>query len=478
MNYETALETCSEEVRAAIKWLEGQVRFDKNKWENRLEKVNGWEKDQIRRRLTAKYLCRDAIEFYVLSKVKSPLLKEFLDASKNKEFWLEEGGFKGFNDKLYVEPYLLWYLSKMGLKSNKYFEEALDEFIKKPQTREGNIPINPSADPSHSLALRVLASVEPDSEATDLAVRYFLDNLDEFKSFAKNFGLGELSIGMLALGELDYLKYKGTIEDLCNFFKSEQNEKGYWDKYCRIMETSRMVEALSRVFGQKDECVIKAVNWIKSNTKEEESRGSVRDTAYACLALMSVGEGPKASLEEIEWNETLTRQKVELTKPKFVQTSPNLGVTEIKEKIHEMLNNANERIWICSRFITEFWADIIKLKHEKPNLDVKIITLPKDEAYNKYKGEGRKFVHPAFDTLQRLLRKDFKPEPLLHARLYIVDNEVLVSSADITSEQLEKEFNAGIWTRDKETVEDAIKFFENIWTESEGKTQLTEEKGS
>jgi len=60
--------------------------------------------------------------------------------------------------------------------------------------------------------------------------------------------------------------------------------------------------------------------------------------------------------------------------------------------------------------------------------------------------------------------------------LYIVDNEVLISSADITSEQLEKEFNAGIWTRDKETVKEAIKFFENIWKESNGKTQITEEK--
>jgi len=174
----------------------------------------------------------------------------------------------------------------------------------------------------------------------------------------------------------------------------------------------------------------------------------------------------------------LTRQKLELSKPKFVQTYPSLGVTEIKEKLHKMLNNASERIWICSRFITEFWTDIMNLKREKPNLDVKIITLPKAGAHNKYKGAGKKFVEPAFDALQRLLGKDFITEPLLYARLYIVDNEVLVSSADITSEQLEKEYNAGIWTRDEGTVEDAIKFFENICNESGGKTQSTEVKRS
>ena len=64
----------------------------------------------------------------------------------------------------------------------------------------------------------------------------------------------------------------------------------------------------------------------------------------------------------------------------------------------------------------------------------------------------------------------------MHARLYIVDNEVLISSADITSEQLEKEFNAGIWTRDKETVDEAIKFFDNLWKVSNNKAQLTEER--
>jgi len=485
MDYETALETCSDEVQAAIKWLEERVRFDKSKLENRLK----GEKDRdrikhISRRLKVKYLCYDALDFYVLSKVNSPLLKEFLDAAKREAFWLDKEGPEGFDEALFYDPYLLWYLSKMVLRSNEYFKEALEAFIKKPQTREGKIPTGDY--PPHTLNLRVLTSVEPDSEATDLAVRYFLDNLDEFKSnhsfYLHSQYLKALAIGTLALCELDYLKFEETIEDLGDFLKGEQKREGYWGEIRQwkdgtvypIGETSIMIEALSRVFGQTDECVIKAVEWIKRNQKED---GYWSDDA--CLALISAGEGPKASLEEIKWNETLTRQKLELTKPKFLQTSPNLGVTEIKEKIREMINNANERIWICSRFITEFWTDIMNLKREKPNLDVKVITHPiKGKMKQKYEGEGKKFVEPAFDALQRLLGKDFKPEPLLHARLYIADNEVLISSADITSEQLEKEFNAGIWTRDKETVEEAIKFFENIWNASNDKIQLTEEKGS
>jgi hypothetical protein len=402
MDYETALETCSEEVRTAIKWLETQ------------------------------------------------LLKEFLDASKSEEFWLDDNGPEGFDDYFFYDPGLLWYLSKIGLRENEFFKRVLEVFIKKLQTREGRIPTG-GEDRGHNRSLRVLISVEPHSEATELAVRNFLNDLGKFLEELKSTDyfhirsslFKDLAIGVLALCEFDYLKFKETIGDLGNFLKSEQKEEGYWNEIIELRdgtallpteETSIIIEALSRVFGPSDESVIRAVEWLKKHRKEDGSWENIHNTAYACLALISAGEGPKASLEEIEWNEMLTKQKLELTKPKFVQTSPNL--------------------------------------------DVKIITHPiKGKMKQKYEGEGEKFVVPAFDALQRLLGKGFKPEPLLHARLYIIDNEVLISSADITSEQLEKEFNAGIWTRDEETVEEAIKFFDNLWNASNDKIRLTEEKG-
>jgi hypothetical protein len=322
MDYETALKTCSEEVQAAIKWLEEQVRFDKTKCENRLEEVKELEKkkdidsqlytrcqgkNEILRRLKVKYLCSDALEFYVLSMLKSPLLKEFLDASKNAEFWLDEEGFDGFDRWLVEDPHRLWYLSKMGLNTNEYFEEALNLSVKEEQTVKGALFSNRL---SHTAPLRVLASVEPNSEATDSAVRYFLDNLDDFKSPHE---LDTLAIGVLALWELDWLKYKGTIEGLSNYLKSKQAKEGYWGKiwhskdgtsYPPIDETSLVIETLSKVFGKNDECVIKAVEWIKRIQKEDRYW-----SADACLALISVGEGPKASLEEFEWNETLGNQR-------------------------------------------------------------------------------------------------------------------------------------------------------------------------
>jgi hypothetical protein len=42
-------------------------------------------------------------------------------------------------------------------------------------------------------------------------------------------------------------------------------------------------------------------------------------------------------------------------------------------------------------------------------------------------------------------------------------SEVLISSADLTRDQLMDEFNAGIWTINKEVIRKAIEFFDNIF---------------
>jgi uncharacterized protein YacL (UPF0231 family) len=494
MDYETALKTCSEEVQAAIKWLEEKVRFDKSKCENGLEKLKelkkkkdiyprfypiGWGKDEILRRLKVKYLSSDALEFCVLSKVNSPLLKEFLDAAKREEFWLDEEGPEGFDVALFEDPYLLWYLSKLGLKSNEYFKKALEEFIKKPQTREGKIPTGGIYSP-HTLNLRVLTSVEQDSEATDLAVGYFLDNLDEFKSnhpsYLHSEYLEALAIGTLALCELNYLKYKEIIDDLGKFLKSEQKREGYWGEIHQgsdrllypTAETSILIEAISRIFGQNDECVTKAVEWIK-RIKKEEGYWS----AEACLALISAGEGPKASLEYVEWRDMLREQELKYIKPYFVHTSPKYfeeyHVEDVQKVIKRMLHSAKSEIRILSPYIEMLHDELIKIVTEKTKLSVKVITRPKEEQVK----HNQKII----DQLNKYTKGNCKSHWKLHSRIVIMDkNEVFLSSSDLNRDGLIDQYNAGIWTRDEKIVEEAIKFFENIWNESGGKTQSTEVK--
>lgn len=44
----------------------------------------------------------------------------------------------------------------------------------------------------------------------------------------------------------------------------------------------------------------------------------------------------------------------------------------------------------------------------------------------------------------------------------IDEKEVLVSSADLSQDQLVDSFNSGIWTDDKSAVKEAIRFFDNM----------------
>ncbi|MBE9593075.1 MAG: hypothetical protein IMF19_06315, partial [Proteobacteria bacterium] len=122
-----------------------------------------------------------------------------------------------------------------------------------------------------------------------------------------------------------------------------------------IRETSLAIEALSMVFGQNDECVIKAVEAIKRDQKEDGSWGFVDDTAYACLALISAGKGPKVSLEDVEWRDRLREQELRYIKTYFVHTSPKYfeehHVEDIQKIIKRMLHSAKSEIRILSPYI-------------------------------------------------------------------------------------------------------------------------------
>lgn len=135
-----------------------------------------------------------------------------------------------------------------------------------------------------------------------------------------------------------------------------------------------------------------------------------------------------------------------------------------------MFQSAKSEIRILSPHFELLHDELIKLITEKPNLSFKVITRPK--------GEQAKHNQKIIDLLNKYTKGNCKSHWKLHSRVVIIDDrEVLISSSDLNRDGLIDQYNAGIWTRDKETVEIAIMFFENIWNESSDKTQLTEEKG-
>lgn len=362
------LESCSKEVQLGIKWLEETAR----------------EKG-----LNEGYSCRHAEIFYALMKVDSPLLKDFFAAAENDTFWDPSW--------IFDDPHILWYLAKIGLNSNKYFSEALDD-TKDGQTVKGCLYSN---DYHHVGPLRVLTLLEPNSECSRMAIKYFMEHLQDYRDCNDTYRYGDIGLAILVLSELDFYKYKHLIEDFGEHLKKLQTEEGSWGYFSdstnfhKIALTSSILPAISKVFGKNDSSVKKCVDWLKKIQETNRSWENNLDiTACAILTLIYAGEGPKISLEEYENEIMLNQQIAHRAQSHFVSTLP--PESQIKDKLKDMFNKASSRVLICSRFITEFWADIIKLKNDEPKIDIRILTVPKSEG-KQYKGDGKKFIEPAFD---------------------------------------------------------------------------------
>jgi hypothetical protein len=125
-----------------------------------------------------------------------------------------------------------------------------------------------------------------------------------------------------------------------------------------------------------------------------------------------------------------------------------------------MIQKAKNELRISSPFIDMYYEDIINKIQENPNLMVRLITRPKGEI----KGLREKIANNVIDMLNTVTRGNVIQSRTVHSRMVIVDdNELLVSSADLTRDQLFDEFNAGIWTTDKEAIKRAVDFFDNIF---------------
>jgi hypothetical protein len=305
--------------------------------------------------------------------------------------------------------------------------------------------------------MRVLINVEPGSEASISAIKYFTNNFDSFNS-------ADMAIGVLALLEYDYFGYKDFARKIGEILKSSICDEGFVKGYNEIENTCYVINALSWIYGKNDEELLKCVKWLKTNQNEDGGWSKLGGNRYLpILTLINIEECFKVTLFELEEEEIVHNQRIIGTKPSIVSTLPLEGIFTIKSKIKDMIYSGSSKIWICTRFITEFWPDLITLKRENPEVDIRIITIPLNEARSKYIGDGKKFVDIAFESLQRTLGGNLKSSTYIHARFIITDYSVLISSADLSTEQLEKEINMGIWTKDIDTINETVRLYDCLW---------------
>lgn len=401
-----------------------------------------------------------AICIYVLKKVGSNLVDNFLSAVKDHSFW------EDWEDWIIDEPHLLWFYSKIGLETNAHFLKLVTHLIKG-QSIEGCIHSNEFY---HTGPLRVLATTKPQSETLSNAIKYWEEN---WRDHVSPYDAGTLALGILALREIDYKKYSNIIHEQVASLKSIQKEQGYWGNpvegkpsIFEVRQTSLAIWAISKACGANEPSARNGLKWLKQMQKEN---GSWYDlplfTAWGLLGLLAMGEGPKVPQEFVDEELMKMEQESNKQKPFFVHTSPlyqrSLHVKEIYEKIWVMLHNAQNEIRISSPFIDILYEEIINLISERPDLSVKIITRPKKEV----SGTRERIAKNVVDLLKIATKGNVVQSDLVHSRIVIIDEEeVLISTADLTRDQLFDEFNAGIWTSDKSTVKKAIDFFENLFT--------------
>jgi len=412
--------------------------------------------------------------FYAVGQFNKEILKKIIDASKDEKFWREEDN-RWINNWIFEKPHILWYLLKIECENTQTCMDFIEGF-KRDQTIEGKFFFNSD---SHVGSLRVMSLIEPESITTKNAVNYFISNWKHFEN-------EDLAIGILALSEINYYEYQDTIQEICQHLLEQQQNAGYFGEiydfkerlpdmqksflYIPYDETGCVTIALARFIGSDHEAVAKSIKWLIEN---KESNLGVISKYYHRLGLLllnliSIGGGPKISLADYEWKQMLQKQQVDFMRPYFIHTSPifesKIQVRELYERISENIKSGKQKIRICSLFIDILYEDIINLVEKNPNLEFQIITRPSKDI----SGFRQKIARNVLQLLNTATKGNLRTSEFIHCRMIIVDeNTLIVSSADLTRDQLYDEFNAGIYTRDEDTIKKAILFFDNIWEQSD-----------
>ena len=161
--------------------------------------------------------------------------------------------------------------------------------------------------------------------------------------------------------------------------------------------------------------------------------------------------------------------RVEDVIQKFVEAYEGIGIKmthqflatmidskTIRDKIAELASSPRWReVSAISPYIDNTGAEYL-LKIARNGAKVKIITRKPD---NKAQS----------DALEALKQNgiEIKIHKMAHARMIVFDDLVaIVSSADLDSQGLNNQRQAGIFTTDKTVVRDAMVFFEKLWNEA------------
>lgn len=398
---------------------------------------------------------KDGATFYALDQVESEAVKPYLSCYEESTFW----NWDEFTD----EPHRAWYVFRLlnkysidGWRQNDHINEII-EWFEDQQTILGEFNWVEGED--HTTPLRLFVEARPNSPRTRKGIEYFLKNPPEL------YPAYNLPLGVSAVCDYDYHRYQERLEELAADLVGLQKDEGLFansgDPATKIgydeKVTSFAVEALTKVGGH-DENVKGAVQWLESSS----------DRIHRLLGLLYSSQGPKVPLRKYEWEMELMGQRMNRLSPEFVQTSPPLATethtTTIRNEMEAAIYSTERVLKICSPYLDMLHEDIIDLSEEDESVKVKILTKPKGDV----SGSRARLAKSAIEQLNRASNRSVRTKHIIHSRLVISDSDVLlVSSADLTRDQLVDEYNAGLLTGDEDAISDATEYFDQLWDASE-----------
>ena len=143
---------------------------------------------------------------------------------------------------------------------------------------------------------------------------------------------------------------------------------------------------------------------------------------------------------------------------KFVVTSSG-SVNTVYGEIRNSLSEAKEEVLVCSPWITYL---VNEFKGFPKGISLKIIT--------NFRKEDVERGITDVDKLRALqdLGAEIRYNNNLHAKMVFIDSKkAIISSANLTKRGLTVNYEAGAVIKDVEKVKEAVKFFKNVWKESE-----------
>ena len=194
------------------------------------------------------------------------------------------------------------------------------------------------------------------------------------------------------------------------------------------------------------------------------SKASLSELGSYILGLRHAGEGQTLTKVEADWEKELEQKRAARDRPNFSSTLPTTSLhsrsTDIQRKAEMMINRSEDQLRISTLRI-DVLHNLLVDKIEQ-GVKVEIVT-----SSGVASGDRKKMKKAVMNELVKRTEGNVRESDLNHSRFIIQDEEAaLISSADLTRDQLYDSYNSAIYTKNPETVCEAVRFFDKIWADS------------